>query len=131
MASNYTYTIGRRKTATATVRLYEGKGESMINGKSLSEVYPSKIEQVQLLAPFATLEKQSDDFYFTAKVTGSGPQSQLQAIRHGIARALAKLDPQDKKALKVAGFITRDPRMVERKKPGLRKARKSEQYSKR
>lgn len=127
----YFYALGRRKTATATVRLFKGKGESVVNEKSLSALYPHSYQQTQLLAPFTTLGLDPNDYHVTVKVTGSGSVSQLEAIRLGLARAIVVMDPTYKKALKQKGLMTRDPRMVERKKPGLRKARRAEQFSKR
>jgi small subunit ribosomal protein S9 len=131
MAEKYTYTIGRRKTAHATVRLYKAKGESTINGKPVKDVYQREVSQKRFDRVFKTADLNPKDYYFTVKVAGSGVNAQLEAIQLGIARAIAKNDPDKKKQLKDAGFITRDPRMVERKKTGLRKARKAEQFSKR
>lgn len=131
VTEKYHYAIGRRKTATATVRLFESKGISEINGKPLSEFFPREMEQARLLNPFAVADLNAADFHITARVRGSGPSSQLQAVRHALSRAIIKMDPSVKKQLKIAGLVIRDPRMVERKKPGLHKARKGEQYSKR
>lgn len=126
----YTYALGRRKTSTATVRLYEGKGITTINEKPLETVYPAKLDQQTIFSPLLALEKK-DKFYFTAKTKGGGVKSQAEAIRHALSRALVKFDKEFRTTLKPLGYLTRDPRMVERKKTGLRKARKHEQYSKR
>ncbi len=126
----YTYAIGRRKTATATVRLFLGKGVSTVNNKPVNEMFPSKIDQRKIASPFKAIGKETD-FYFTAVTNGGGTTGQSGAVRHALSRALAELNPDYRLALKPLGYLTRDPRMVERKKTGLRKARKSEQYSKR
>ncbi len=127
----YFYAVGRRKTASATVRVFPGKGDSTINDKPAKEVYSGKIEQGLLFQPFKAADLDIKEYHITAKVKGSGTSSQLDAIRLGISRALVVMNPELKKPLKAAGLMTRDPRMVERKKPGLHKARKAEQYSKR
>lgn len=127
----YFYALGRRKTAVATVRLFEEAGISQINGNTIDKVYKSNLDLQELITPFKVAELDEKKFHFTAKVLGSGKNSQLGAIKLGIARAIVKFDPEKKKALKDEGLLTRDPRMVERKKTGRRKARKSEQYSKR
>jgi small subunit ribosomal protein S9 len=129
--NQYYYALGRRKTAIATVRLFPGKGESTVNTKTFEQYFPTKAEQVKLVRVFEAAELKPSDFHFTAKVMGSGVNGQLEAVRHAIARALVVMNPDLKTMIKRAGFMTRDPRMVERKKPGLRKARRSEQYSKR
>lgn len=127
----YYYAIGRRKTAVATVRLFEEGGVSVINQKNIEDVYKSTLDINELYKPFLVTQLDPKKFHFSAKVEGSGKSSQLGAIKLGIARAIVKLDSDKKKALKDEGLLTRDPRMVERKKIGRRKARKSEQYSKR
>ncbi|MCA9383508.1 30S ribosomal protein S9, partial [Candidatus Dojkabacteria bacterium] len=124
------YALGRRKTSTATVRLYEGKGDSTVNGKPLAEIYPSKIDKAIIHSPLKTIDK-IGEFYFTVRTAGGGIKGQRDAIVHGLARALVDYDEAFKQPLKKEGFLTRDPRMVERKHTGFRKARKSEQYSKR
>ncbi len=126
----YTYAKGRRKNAIAMVRLFTGKGASLINNKPVAQVYPSRFDQRIINGPFITLES-ADKFYFTAKTTGGGIAGQKEAIRHALSRALVKFDETFRPALKAQGFMTRDPRMVERKHTGMRKARKKEQYSKR
>jgi small subunit ribosomal protein S9 len=131
MANKYIYKIGRRKTAVATVRLFEGKGDSQINGKAISEMYVNKIEQQKVVKPFTLLNLDTNAYYFSAKTNGGGISAQLDAVVMGISRALASMSLEFRTPLKRAGLLTRDPRMVERKKTGLRKARKREQYSKR
>lgn len=126
----YTYAKGRRKTSNATVRLFEGKGESLINGKPLEEVFPSKTDKAIIHAPLTELGKMKD-FYFTARTAGGGKSGQRGAIVHALARALVEYEPEYRVELKPKGYLMRDPRMVERKHTGFRKARKSEQYSKR
>lgn len=127
----YIYTIGRRKTSVATLRLYEKEGKSTVNDKLFTEVYLHKEDQTKLYKPFKVANLDSKNYMFTVKVVGGGIVSQLEAIRLALSRAIAKQYPDLKKSLKVEGLLTRDSRMVERKKPGLRKARRAEQYSKR
>jgi len=127
----YYYALGRRKTSVATVRLFLKKGKNIINGKALTDVYPLKPEQLQIEEPFRIAELETDGVSYTIVTKGGGVQSQLGAIKLGLARAIIKRFPEKKKALKDAGLLVRDSRMVERKKAGLRKARKAEQYSKR
>src|SRR5689334_23183730 len=127
----YYYSTGRRKTANVTLRLFEGNGVSTINGKPATELYPLATSQSKLLKPFAVAELVASDYYFTAKANGGGTNAQLEAIDLAIARAIILINPELRKVLKKAGFLKRDPRMVERKKPGHLKARKSEQFSKR
>lgn len=128
--SKYTYTIGRRKTASAQVRVYPGKGKSMINGKPASDYITRKDLFETVYAPLR-LCKQKEECYFEVQVMGSGEKGQAEAIRLGLARALAEKSEEHKVLLKEAGFLTRDARKVERKKPGLHKARKAIQWSKR
>ena len=131
MAEKYSYTIGRRKTSVATVRLYETKGDNMMNSNPLSKYYSHKYELAKIFSPFKATDLSEKDFYFTTEISGGGKESQLEALRLALSRAIVKMYPDKKKALKDEGLLTRDPRMVERKKAGLRKARKAEQYSKR
>lgn len=122
--------VGRRKTAAARIRLMPGTGKITINGKPL-EVYFNLISwQNKILSPLvlAGRDKQMD---VTVKVSGGGTVSQCEAIRHGIARALIKWNLELKPAMRAAGYLTRDPRNKERKKPGLRKARRGHQWRKR
>lgn len=125
----YTYSIGRRKTATAQVRLFAGKGESTVNERPLKE-YISRTDLLSLVhTPFKVAG--AGDYHFSVTVRGSGESAQAQAIAHGIARALVENDESCKTALREHGLLTRDARKVERKKPGLHKARKAIQWSKR
>lgn len=130
MAQTYTYSIGKRKTASAQVRLFEGKGTSQINDRDLWDYISRKDLFAEVLAPLK-LCKVDDSTYFTVEVAGSGISAQASAIAHGLARALAEKDSGHRKVLKAAGLLTRDARKVERKKPGLKKARKSPSWSKR
>jgi small subunit ribosomal protein S9 len=123
-------TIGRRKKAVARVYLQEGKGEISVNDKALNEYFPVPQLQIKVNQPFQTLELDSK-YDVVVKVAGGGPTGQAEAIRLGISRALCEVDEENRPALKKEGFLTRDPRMVERKKPGQKKARKKFQFSKR
>ena len=123
--------VGRRKTAIAQIRIYQGDGkEFLVNSKPLDKYFPS-LELKQTAA--SPLEKADclDKFNVSVKVSGGGLSSQAEAIRHGVSRALTKFDPEHHKNLKKAGFLTRDSRMRERKKFGLRRARRAPQWSKR
>ena len=119
--------VGRRKTAVARVYLKPGKGEITINGKKLEEYFPSPLLQYVVRQPFAELELK-EGFDVVVNLVGGG---QAEAVRLGIARALVKHDATLKPALRAKGFMTRDSRMVERKKPGRPGARKRFQFSKR
>lgn len=130
MASKYTYSIGRRKTASAQVRLFEGKGESVINDKKAGE-YITRTDLFDSVYTPLKLCKMKDTMYFEVKVSGSGESAQAAAIAHGLARGLAEKDEGFKQILRAAGLLTRDARKVERKKPGKKKARKSPSWSKR
>lgn len=122
---------GRRKNATARVRLVPGKGDFTINGNhSLEEHIPFPHLHEVIKQPFNVTETLGA-YDVLVNVNGGGVSGQAGAIRHGIARALLNVDPDFRPALKSAGLLTRDPRMVERKKPGRRKARKKSQFSKR
>ena len=127
----YFEAVGRRKTATARVRVFgDSKNSVLINEKSLSDYFPQAVHQKNVLDPLKTGEDQGT-FKITVKVKGGGISAQSEAIRHGIARALVLVDSENRKPLKKAGFLKRDPRSKERKKPGLKKARKAGQWSKR
>lgn len=130
-AKKYIEAVGRRKTAVARVRITEGsKNNFEINGKPSVEFFPT--EELQIIAQEAiTKSEVPAKFSVTALVKGGGQHAQAEAVRHGMARALVEFDPELRKALKDAGYLKRDPRSVERKKPGLKKARKSPQWSKR
>jgi small subunit ribosomal protein S9 len=121
---------GKRKTSVARVILRPGDGETWINGKSIQEYFPRQVHQMLATAPLKTagLEGQYD---LRVRLHGGGPSGQAGAMRHGIARALVEVNPELRAPLKRAGFLTRDARVVERKKAGLHKARKAPQFSKR
>ena len=121
---------GRRKESIARVRLTAGKGEIVVNGKKLDEYFGTEILKVIFNQPFA-VTKTEGQYDVLANVNGGGFSGQAGAVRHGIARALLAVDPDFRDALKKAGLLTRDPRMKERRKPGLKKARKAAQFSKR
>ena len=123
-------TVGRRKEAIVRVRLIPGTGKITCNGRTLEEYFPSKVHQQLIREPFSTAEK-SDQFDVIANLKGGGITGQAGALRLGIARALITNEPDDRPALKKAGFLTRDSRVKESKKYGLKKARKAPQYSKR
>ena len=128
--TNVFYGTGRRKTSIARVRIMNGKGNITINGKTLDEYLPSDILKTIVKQPLNVTSTEGK-FDVIVKVEGGGLSGQAGAIRHGISRALVKASEDNKAALKAAGFLTRDPRMKERKKPGLKKARKAPQFSKR
>jgi small subunit ribosomal protein S9 len=121
---------GRRKEAIARVRIAPGTGQWKINDRTLNEYFPNKVHQQLIGEPFVALgaEEQFDVF---ARIDGGGVSGQAGALRLGIARALTLVDPDSRPTLKRAGFLTRDARVTERKKAGLKKARKAPQYSKR
>ena len=121
---------GRRKSSIARVRIMPGKGNLIVNGKALDEYLPTEVLRIIAKLPF-DVTNTNGKFDMIAKVEGGGLSGQAGAIRHGISRALVKASEDNKAALKAAGFLTRDPRMKERKKPGLKKARKAPQFSKR
>lgn len=123
-------TVGRRKSAIARVYLKEGSGKIIINKKELTEYFPSAILQYVVKQPLQLLEAEGK-YDIKANLQGGGFTGQSQALRLAIARALVEVNAEDKKALKVKGFLTRDSRCVERKKPGRPKARRRFQFSKR
>ncbi len=122
--------LGRRKSAVARIYLTEGTGKITINKKDLTEYFPSSILQYVVKQPLALLEAEGK-YDIKANIFGGGFTGQSQALRLAIARALVKINADDKKALRAEGFMTRDPRAVERKKPGRPKARRRFQFSKR
>jgi len=126
----YVEGIGRRKTAVARVRIVSGKGEVTVNGKELNKYFTVVRFREAARAPFETLKGEAS-FNATVRVRGGGMNAQAEAVRHGLARALARHDASYKKKLRIAGFLTRDSRMVERKKYGLKKARRAPQWQKR
>lgn len=132
MDTRYFQGTGRRKTSVARVRIYpEGQGEVLINGRSLQEHFGARLLYEKLVMEplrLANLEKQLN---VTALVCGGGDSGQAGAVRFGLARALVQMDPNLRPLLKKAGMLTRDPRVKERKKPGLKRARKRPTYTKR
>ncbi len=130
MSTNYVYGTGRRKTAVARVRLLPGDGTIIVNGKPAGEYFGGTSRDGAIALPFRVTE--TDGRYSASVlVAGGGVSGQLGAIRHGIARALVSAHPQARRALRDAGLLTRDPRAKERKKYGLKRARKAPQYTKR
>ena len=125
-----TNTIGRRKTSVARVYLAPGKGEITINKKEFKSYFLSEIDQTKVKQPLVALNMDGQ-YDITINVEGGGITGQAEAIRLGIARALSEINEESKSPLRKEGFITRDSRMVERKKPGRRKARRKFQFSKR
>jgi small subunit ribosomal protein S9 len=123
-------TIGRRKTSVARVYMSEGKGKITINKRDYTDYFPTGVLQYKVNQPFALTET-TGKFDVTVNVKGGGINGQVEAVRLGIARALVENDADCKPALKAESLMTRDPRMVERKKPGQPKARKKFQFSKR
>ncbi|MEK7657682.1 MAG: 30S ribosomal protein S9 [Patescibacteria group bacterium] len=126
----YFEAVGRRKTAIARVRLYTKREGIIVNDKNYDKYFPTLRLQNEVLAALEKM-KTTDKFGATVKVAGGGLSSQAEAIRHGISRALVKFNADFKKRLRRVGFLTRDSRMVERKKYGLRKARRGRQWRKR
>jgi len=123
--------VGRRKRAVARVTVTPGGGDFKINKKDLEVYFPIDLFQLKVNEPFQVLGLTSKEFDIKANVNGGGIKGQAEAIRLGISRALIEMNEEHRSPLKRAGLMTRDARKVERKKPGLRKARKSEQFSKR
>jgi small subunit ribosomal protein S9 len=123
-------TIGRRKTSVARVRLYQGTGQFTLNGRPLDDFFPTQARRLRVLEPLKVVDMDGQ-YDVVAKLEGGGTTGQADALRLGIARALVEIDPELRTELKKAGLLTRDPRAVERKKYGLKKARRAEQYTKR
>ena len=131
-AQNYFYALGRRKSATARVRVMNGKGNIVVNGKAASEYFAdSKSLLTQLSQPFSALDIEGNKFDISVVVSGGGHSGQIDAIRLGIAKALVELNGDYKSTLKRADLLGRDPREKERKKFGLKGARKQRQFTKR
>ncbi len=131
LSGKYFYAVGRRKTASAQVRLYKGDGKIVVINDQVGSHYFSPKDLVEIaLSPLTTVGMQKD-FDVSAHVHGGGMAAQADAVRHGIARALVEFDANLKTALKKAGLLTRDARVKERKKFGLKRARRAPQFSKR
>lgn len=130
MATDFITAVGRRKTAVANVRIAKaGKASLTVNGKSAKEYF--KTAERAKIAEEALAAESAEQYAVVAHVAGGGAAAQAEALRHAIGRAVAEAEPNMRKALKTAGFLKRDPRVKERKKPGLKKARKAPQWSKR
>lgn len=129
-SGRYYYANGKRKTSVARVRLYKGTGSIVINDKPIEKFCSVKVHAQVIKFPLK-LTGLLDKFNITVRVSGGGPNSQAEAVRHGISRALVTSDETLRHTLKQAGLLTRDPREKERKKPGLHRARRGPQFSKR
>jgi small subunit ribosomal protein S9 len=130
MSAKYYHGTGRRKSAVARVRLYPGTGSIVINDKPADEYFSRDVDRMQVREPL-NVTSLMEQFNVMVKVEGGGVSGQAGAVRHGIARALLSANPELRKTLRDHGFLTRDPREKERKKPGLKRARKAPQYTKR
>lgn len=126
----YVYANGKRKTSIARVRLYKGNGRTVVNGKDAKQYFGTQERVNVFMAPLA-LTKMDRQFDISAEIVGGGKQSQSEALRHGVAKALLQVDPEYRHILKPEGYLTRDSRIKERKKPGLHRARRAPQFSKR
>lgn len=131
MAVQYYEGIGRRKESTARVRVMSGSGQFVVNGKTLDEYFTRLGDSDTILAPLSAVGESREKFDFTVVVTGGGVTGQSEAIQLGVARALIKFDPDLRPPLRKGGYLTRDARVKERKKPGLKGARKAPTYTKR
>jgi small subunit ribosomal protein S9 len=130
MAKPLVQTVGRRKTSVARVQLRDGTGLVSLNGRPLEAYFPSMAQRIRVLEPLRSTGVEGR-YDIVARLEGGGLTGQSDALRLGIARALASAEPELRPSLKRAGFLTRDARAVERKKYGLKKARRAEQYTKR
>jgi small subunit ribosomal protein S9 len=131
MAVQYYEGIGRRKESTARVRLMSGSGQFIVNGKSLEEYFTRLGDAEKILSPLSAADESQEKFDFTVVVEGGGVTGQAEAVQLGVARALIQFDPDLRPPLRKGGFLTRDARIKERKKPGLKRARKAPTYTKR
>ncbi len=129
-AGRYVFATGRRKTAVATVRVFSGSGEHVVNKKPFATYFFHHSYRDHALKPFQ-LTGLGSDFHFTATIQGGGINAQAHALQHGLARALSEINPEVRTVLKSNGLMTRDDRKKERKKPGLKRARRSPQWAKR
>ena len=128
--AEYIEAIGRRKTSTARVRLYPGTGDIVVNDKPMNDYFGRALDRMILMQPLALTGMEST-YNISIRVRGGGEGGQASAVRHGISRALCDSDINLRPILKSAGYLTRDARAKERKKPGLKRARKAKQYTKR
>ncbi len=126
----YVFATGRRKTAVANVRMFEGKGDMVVNKKPIKQYFGYSLHMEEITKPFEVTGL-GGKYHFTAHVNGGGSHAQVGALRHGIAIALSQISEDVRKVLKKNGFLTRDDRKKERKKPGLKRARRSPQWAKR
>ncbi len=131
MAIQYFEAVGRRKESTARVRLMAGSGEFTINDKKLEEYFTRLGDAPAIIAPLEAAGQAGKNFDVSVKVKGGGVTGQRDAVLLGLARALVKMDEEARPLLRKKGFLTRDPRVKERKKPGLKRARKAPTYTKR
>lgn len=130
MSVQYYEGIGRRKTSSARVRIITGTGQYIINDKQAEAYFPRLMDMKKIVAPLLAAEME-DRFDISVKVKGGGITGQAGAVCHGLARALVKMDPELRPVMRAGGLLTRDSRMKERKKPGLKRARKAPTYTKR
>ena len=131
MIGNWNYGTGRRKSAVARVRVYPGNGQIIINSKPAQDYFGGRAIYQQMIEQPLALTDNASKFNVTVKVLGGGVTGQAGAVRHGLARALVQADANFRSVLKKAGLLARDPRVKERKKAGLKRARKAPQYTKR
>lgn len=131
MSVQYYEGIGRRKESTARVRLMSGTGKFTVNDRPLEEYFPRIGDVEAVLSPLTAVEQDRATFDITATVNGGGVTGQTDSVQLGLARALVKLNVENTSLLRKGGFLTRDPRVKERKKPGLKRARKAPTYTKR
>ncbi|MBU0981381.1 30S ribosomal protein S9 [Patescibacteria group bacterium] len=129
-SGTYFYANGKRKTAVARVRLYKGTGRVVVNGKEAKDYFPTKDMLNVFMAPLVST-KNEKNFDISAKIIGGGSESQAEALRHGISKALVVAESSNRSTLKPTGYLTRDSRVKERKKFGLKRARRAPQFSKR
>jgi small subunit ribosomal protein S9 len=131
MAVRYFEGVGRRKESTARVRVTSGSGTFVVNDKNLEEYFPRLGDSEAIVAPLAAVGEDRNAYDITVKVAGGGVTGQTDAVKLGLARALVEMNPDDIAVLRRGGYLTRDPRIKERKKPGLKRARKAPTYTKR
>ena len=131
MSVQYFEGIGRRKEASARVRLMSGTGKFTVNDKPIEDFFPRLGDKEAIIAVFSTTNQEADTFDVTVKVSGGGITGQTDSVKLGLARALVKMNEDFVPLLRKGGMLTRDPRIKERKKPGLKRARKAPTYTKR
>ncbi|HNS07682.1 MAG TPA: 30S ribosomal protein S9 [Anaerolineaceae bacterium] len=131
MSSQYYEGVGRRKESTARVRLMSGNGKFTVNDRPVEEYFPRTGDMEAILGPLSATEQDRATYDITVSVRGGGVSGQTDSVQLGLARALVKLNPENTALLRKGGFLTRDPRVKERKKPGLKRARKAPTYTKR